>query len=146
MKRLVTALMILPLAACAARGSAPNTADLPSRDFAGHLTAMEREFWFRPCGAGDTERWWVTFTGASIRKLQDARTEKTEDVVKRNADPAHLVRQVEQKAVLPVPAGQPEILVEDGDALFHLVECDLQKVAVVLQRLGRVIEQAESIL
>ena len=68
-----------------------------------------------------------------------------QDLVERDADLAHLVGQVEQRAVLPVPAGQPEILVEDGDALFHLVERDLQQVAVVLQRLGRVVEQAERV-
>ena len=50
-----------------------------------------------------------------------------------------------QRAILPVPAGQPEILVEDGDALLHLVERDLQEVAIVLQRLGRVVEQAEGV-
>ena len=49
-------------------------------------------------------------------------------------------------AVLTVPAGEAEILVEDGDALFHLVERDLQQVAIVLQRLGRVVEQPERVL
>ena len=72
--------------------------------------------------------------------------EVAQDLVERDADLAHLVGQVEQRAVLPVPAGQPEILVEDGDALLHLVERDLQQVAIVLQRLGGVVEQPERVL
>ena len=81
-----------------------------------------------------------------LRRDVAALGEVAQDPVERDADLAHLVGQVEQRAILPVPAGQPEILVEDGDALLHLVERDLQQVAVVLQRLGGVVEQAERVL
>ena len=81
-----------------------------------------------------------------VRRNVAALGKVAQDAVERDADLAHLVGQVEQRPVLPVPAGQPEIPVEDGDALFHLVERDLQQVAIVLQRLGGVVEQAERIL
>ena len=81
-----------------------------------------------------------------VRRDVAAPRQMPQDLVERDADLAHLVGQVEQHAVLPVPAGQAEILVEDGDALLHLVERDLQEVAIVLQRLGRVVEQPERVL
>jgi hypothetical protein len=68
--------------------------------------------------------------------------EQAQDLVERHADLAELVRQVEQRAVLPVPAGEAQIAVEDGDALLHLVERDLEEVAIVLQRLGGIVQQA----
>ena len=82
---------------------------------------------------------------ALIRADVAALGQKAQDVVERDADLAHLVGQVEQHPVLAVPADQAKIPVEDGDALFHLVERDLQQVAIVLQGLGGVVQQAEGI-
>ena len=70
-----------------------------------------------------------------IRGYLSAFRQIAEDFGDRHADLPHLVGQTEQAAILPVPADQPEVLVEDGDALFHLVERRLQQVAVLLQRL-----------
>ena len=63
--------------------------------------------------------------------------------VERRADLAELGRQIEQLAELPVPADQPHVLVEHAQAVPHLVERRLQQVAVVLQRLGGIVEQAQ---
>ena len=75
-----------------------------------------------------------------------ARGKEIEDLVERHADLSHMVGQIEQGAVLPVPADQPEIAIEDGNALLHLVERRLQQVAIVLQRLRRIVEEPERIL
>ena len=66
-----------------------------------------------------------------------------QDSVERHADAAELRRQVQQLAELPVPADQPHVLVEHAEAVAHLVERRLQQVAVVLQRLGGVVEQPQ---
>ncbi len=69
-----------------------------------------------------------------------ALNEQVEDLAQRHANLAKLLRQVEQRPILAVPAGQPEIAVEDGDALRHLVERDLQQVAILLQCLRCVVQ------
>ena len=81
----------------------------------------------------------VDVAGAEVAALGAG----AQDPVERHADPAQLRRQVQQLAELPVPADQPHVLVEHAEAVAHLVERRLQQVAVVLQRLGGIVEQAQ---
>jgi hypothetical protein len=57
------------LTGCAAR--APDPAELPAQEFAGHLTIAEGEYWFEPCSRRG-ERWWVTLTDRSIDQVRSA--------------------------------------------------------------------------
>ena len=45
-----------------------------------------------------------------------------QDLVEPDADAGQIGRQVEDVAELPVPADQPQVLVEHRDALAHVVE------------------------
>ncbi len=64
-----------------------------------------------------------------------------EDVAQRGADLTEFGRQLEELPKPAVPEGQPQIGVEQGDALRHLIDRRLQETTVVVQRLGGVIEQ-----
>ena len=66
-----------------------------------------------------------------------------QDLVERDADPGQLRRQVEDFAELPVPADQPQVLVEHRDALADVVERGLQDFAVVVDRRVGVVEQLQ---
>ena len=68
---------------------------------------------------------------------------RAQNAVERRADLTELGRQVEQLAELAVPADQPHVLVEHAQAVAHLIERRLQQIAIVLQRLGGVVEQAQ---
>ena len=81
----------------------------------------------------------VDVAGAEVAPLGAG----AQDAIERRADAAELRRQVQQLAKLPVPADQPHVLVEHAEAMPHLVERRLQQVAVVLQRFGGIIEQAQ---
>ncbi len=50
-------------------------------------------------------------------------------------------RQIENFAELPVPADQLQFLVEDGDALAHVIERGLQNLPVVVDRRVGIVEQ-----
>ena len=56
----------------------------------------------------------------------------TENIVQSNAGPRQFMRKVENLAELPVPANQIEILIEDRNALAHVVERRLQDFAIVV--------------
>ena len=81
----------------------------------------------------------VDVAGAEVAALGAA----AQDLVERRADAAELRRQVQQLAELPVPADQPHVLVEHAETVAHLVQRRLQQVAVVLQRLGGIVQQAQ---
>ena len=81
----------------------------------------------------------VDVAGAEVAALGAG----AQDPFERHADPAELGRQVQQLAELAVPADQLHVLVEHAQAVAHLVERRLQQVAVVLQRLGRIVEQPQ---
>ncbi len=66
-----------------------------------------------------------------------------QNVLQRRAHPAHVRRQPQQVAELPVPADQLVIAVEDADALAHVVDGRLQQVAVVLDGRRGVVEQLQ---
>ena len=66
-----------------------------------------------------------------------------QDPVERCADPAELGGEVEQLAELAVPADEVHVLVEHAEPMPHLIERGLQEIAIVLQRLGSIIEQAQ---
>ena len=68
---------------------------------------------------------------------------EAQDLVERDADARQLRRQIEDFAELPVPADQPQVLVEHRDALAHVVERGLQDFAVVVDRRVGVVEQLE---
>jgi hypothetical protein len=62
----------LLLGACAAHRV--ELQDVPSDTYAGHATADATGTWFTPCGtAPNGPRWWVTFTGASVQKAEQAK-------------------------------------------------------------------------
>ena len=69
-----------------------------------------------------------------------------QDVVEPDPGAGQARRQVENIAELPVPADQPQVLGEHGDALAHMIERCLQDLAVVLQRRIGVVEQLECCL
>jgi hypothetical protein len=58
---------------CAAASFQPSIADLPSRELKGHLITTERAYWFQPCDSEPGTRWWVTFTGTSVDRLEQAK-------------------------------------------------------------------------
>lgn len=70
--RLLLLSLLVTSTGCAAR---TQPGDLPAREFVGHLSAGNNGFWFRECGRAAGERWWVTFTGASIPEFADIRAE-----------------------------------------------------------------------
>ena len=67
----------------------------------------------------------------------------TQDLVEPDADPRERERQVKHFAELPVPAYEPQVLVEHRDALTHMIERGLKDFAVVLDRRVGVVEQLE---
>ena len=81
----------------------------------------------------------VDVAGAEVAALGA----RAQDAIERCADPTELGRQVEKLAELPVPADQLHVLVEHAQAVPHLVERRLQQVAIVLQRLGGIVEQLQ---
>jgi hypothetical protein len=66
---------------------------------------------------------------------------EAQDVGKANAGANQARWQIEDLAELPVPANQLQVLVEDGDALPHVIERSLQNFAVVLDRRIGIVEQ-----
>ncbi|HVL66800.1 MAG TPA: hypothetical protein VM364_06005 [Vicinamibacterales bacterium] len=56
--------------ACAARTTGPT--QLPVELFAGHVVRDDSGTWFTPCGAGGSERWWVTFVDAAVSQARTA--------------------------------------------------------------------------
>ncbi|MDX1647833.1 MAG: hypothetical protein R3304_11870, partial [Longimicrobiales bacterium] len=67
------AVLLLPaLTGCAARTT--GAAALPDAELAGHLLTSGSGNWFLPCEAGtDDAPLWVTFTGLSVRQIEEAR-------------------------------------------------------------------------
>ena len=61
------------------------------------------------------------------------------------ADPSELLRQIQQGAEAPVPDGQLLGAVENRNALIHLRKRCLHHVLIVLQRLGRLVEEPDRI-
>ena len=68
---------------------------------------------------------------------------EAQDVVEADADPHHVGRQIENLAELAVPADELHVLVEDGNALAHVIERGLEDFAVVMDRRTGVVEQLE---
>ena len=67
----------------------------------------------------------------------------SQHLVERDADAAHVRRQPQNVAELAVPGDQLHVLVEDAKAVAHLIDRRLQQIAVVLNSLRRVVEQAQ---
>lgn len=62
----------LVLAGCATDSSSLSA--LPAQEYDGHLVSSAAGDWFRPCGsAPDSAPAWVTFTGASVEQINQAR-------------------------------------------------------------------------
>ena len=66
----------------------------------------------------------------------------TQDLLQRHADLSEVSREVQEFAVLAVPADQAHVAVEHAEPVAHLIERRLKKVAVVLERLGSIVEQS----
>ena len=66
-----------------------------------------------------------------------------QDLVEPDADARERERQIEDFAELPVPAHEPQILVEHSDPLADVIERGLQDFAIVLDRRIGVVEQLE---
>ncbi len=68
---------------------------------------------------------------------------RAQDAIERSADPSELGREIEKLAELPIPANELHVPVEHAQAVPHLIECGLQQVAIVLERLRRIVEKLE---
>lgn len=69
-KHLAAALVLL-LPGCATH--VPMAADLPAREFVGHVTMAENGNWFSPCETSGHARWWVTLTDDAVAQFARAR-------------------------------------------------------------------------
>ena len=65
------------------------------------------------------------------------------DLLDADADTQRIARQIEEVAEFAVPADQPMIAIEDGDALTREIQGILQEVAIVLDRGGGFVHQAQ---
>lgn len=63
----------LVAAGCSVRVNGTDAGNIPSQPFAGHLTSTERGYWFQQCGTPENARYWVTFVGASVGQIEEAR-------------------------------------------------------------------------
>src|SRR5690606_9252309 len=68
---------------------------------------------------------------------------RSQYLLERNADRNQVFRQIEQFAVLAVPADEPHIAIEDAEAVPDLIERGLEKVSIVLQCLRGIIEESQ---